>query len=88
MQIESVKMYSLADGSYVKAQTYERTVDRDGEETELKSVDISLVKADGYEELLCCIDYNSKVGLTTSVYDEDKPDAVYSLVRRIDDGQV
>lgn len=88
MQIESVKMYSLADGSYVKAQTYERTVDRDGEKTELKSADISLVKADGYEELLCCIEYNSKVGLTASVYDEDKPNAVYSLVRRIDDGQV
>ena len=35
MQIESVKMYSLEDGSYVKAQTYERTVDREGEETEL-----------------------------------------------------
>lgn len=70
MQIERAKAFYLPDGSFIKAEVYEgKQKNGMSDPCGWKSLDITLIRPDGKDELLCCIDFDDQSGLKTRVYD-------------------
>lgn len=63
MHVGTIRAMTLPDGSYIEIEDYE------GKDTPWRSVDITLVRADGKRELLNSIDFDDVHGLRTLIYD-------------------
>ncbi|MBE6954497.1 MAG: hypothetical protein E7449_01120 [Ruminococcaceae bacterium] len=71
MTVEKAKAFDLPDGAYVKVETCDGDVWAfQGDTRKWAALDVTLVRADGTEEVLCSIDYEDGRGLFTLVFDD------------------
>lgn len=77
MEIEKAALH-LPDGSYIKVETSAGDVKAHSKDNRSwESLDVSLVNPSGFEELICCIDYEDRKGLRVIVYEKDSDIPVY-----------
>ena len=78
LKVEKAIAFTLDDGSHIQIRT-----DGNGEEgrpmrrEDWKALDVSLVTADGKEEVLCSVEYDGRIGLRTLVFDKEHRDPVF-----------
>ena len=79
MKISKATAFETENGNIELYTSSGKYIDPDGEEQPWETLDIVLVTADGVDETLCCLEYNSDSGLTLKVFDPDKTDPVLDL---------
>lgn len=90
MLIERAKALFLPDGSYIKAEAHGGDVGASEEDPRgWKSLDISLIRPSGKEEVLCALDYEDQAGLRVLVFGEgEEPEYVKRVeLEEADEGE-
>lgn len=83
MEVDKAKAFRLPDGSYIKMETSEGDVNASKRrERSWRTLDVSLVRPSGIEEVLCCFDYEGRKGLRVLVYDEEHEEPVFERLVR------
>lgn len=85
MEIDKAKAFHLPDGCYLKMQTSEGKVNaNEKDERRWRSLDVSLVRSSGIEEVLCCFDYEDQKGLRILVYDDEHENPVFEHLVKLE----
>lgn len=78
LKVERAIAFTLPDGSYIKVET--TGTGREGAEAgpdDWSALDVTLVRKDESESLLCGIEYDTQKGLRTLVYDDKHENPVF-----------
>ena len=85
MEIDKAKAFRLPDGCYLKMQTSEGRVNaNEKDDRNWRSLDVSLIRPSGIEEVLCCFDYEDQKGLRILVYDEEHEEPIFEHLVSVD----
>ena len=85
LKIERAIAFTLPDGSYIKVET--TGTGREGAEAgpdDWSALDVTLVRKDESESLLCSVEYDDLKGLRTLVYNDDSEKPIFTHVNGYD----
>lgn len=89
MEIDKAKAFHFPNGAYLKIENSEGDVNsNEKDDRHWCSLDISLVFPSGFEELLCCFDYEDQRGLRIVVYESEGKDPIFERKVRCDSGAI
>lgn len=78
LKVERAIAFTLPDGSYIKVET--TGTGREGAEAgpdDWSALDVTLVRKDESESLLCSVEYDKQKGIRTLVYDDEHENPVF-----------
>lgn len=85
LKVERAIAFTLPDGSYIKVET--TGTGREGAEAgpdDWSALDVTLVRKDESESLLCSVEYDDPKGLRTLVYNDDSEKPIFIHVNGYD----
>lgn len=85
LKVERAIAFTLPDGSYIKVET--TGTGREGVEAgpdDWSALDVTLVRKDESESLLCSVEYDDPKGLRTLVYNDDSEKPIFTHVNGYD----
>lgn len=73
-----MKAFELPDGSFIRAESSGGSVGaHPGDSRTWQSLDVYLVRSDGVEDILCCVEFEDGQGLRTLVFDEKADEPIF-----------
>jgi len=80
MQIEKARAFNLPDGSYIKVETFDGSVNanKDDDRTWI-AMDVNRIFPDGHDVLLCSVEWEDGKGLRTRVWGEENGDPFFEF---------
>lgn len=85
LKVERAIAFTLPDGSYINVET--TGTGREGAEAgpdDWSALDVTLVRKDESESLLCSVEYDDPKGLRTLVYRDDSEKPIFTHVNGYD----